>query len=96
MPRNMRWSGLPVMVGLRSGLLQYSKEALAWQLVEQTHNTTALAEAPFPSYALGAHPWLIQGDNPTCSSKGGPHTRRLKLTGCREGDFTCSDGQCIR
>ena len=81
---------------MRSGLLQYSKEALAWQLVEQTHNTTALAEAPFPSYALGAHSWLIQGDNPTCSSKGGPHTRLLKLTGCREGDFTCSDGQCIR
>ena len=95
-PRNMPWSGLPVMVGLKSSIIQYSKEALAWQLVEQTHNTTALAEAPFPSYGLGAHSWLIQGDNPTCSSKGGPHTRRLKLTGCREGDFTCSDGQCIR
>ena len=95
-PSNKKRSGYVILVGLRSSIIEYSKETLSWQLVEQTHNTTALAEASFSSYALGAHPWLIQGDNPTCSSKGGPHTRRLKLTGCREGDFTCSDGQCIR
>ena len=53
-------------------------------------------EAPFSSYALGAHSWQIEGDHPTCSPKGRPHSRLLKLTGCREGDFTCSDGQCIR
>ena len=33
-----------ILVGLRSSIIEYSKETLSWQLVEQTHNTTATAE----------------------------------------------------
>ena len=59
-------------------------------------NTTAISESSLESYVLGTHQWHIKEDNTECSKKGEPYTRLLKLTGCREGEFTCSDGQCIR
>ena len=43
-PRNKKRSGYVILVGLRSSIIEYSKETLSWQLVEQTHNTTATAE----------------------------------------------------
>ena len=42
---NKKRSGYVILVGLRSSIIEYSKETLSWQLVEQTHNTTATAEA---------------------------------------------------
>merc|ERR1711894_529502 len=59
-------------------------------------NTTAITESSLESFVLGTHQWTIEEDNTQCSKKGEPYTRTLKLTGCREGEFTCSDGQCIR
>ena len=44
MPMNKKRSGYVILVGLRSSIIEYSKETLSWQLVEQTHNTTATAE----------------------------------------------------
>ena len=44
-PSNKKRSGYVILVGLRSSIIEYSKETLSWQLVEQTHNTTATAEA---------------------------------------------------
>ena len=43
-PSNKKRSGYVILVGLRSSIIEYSKETLSWQLVEQTHNTTATAE----------------------------------------------------
>ena len=71
---------------------------MGWQLTVKDilDNTTAQSNANLASYVLGKHEWVIEGDNMDCSTQGKPYTRVLKLTGCREGEFTCSDGQCIR
>ena len=61
-----------------------------------SRNTTAISEAPFSTFALGSHNWVITNDNKVCSIKGESYSKHLKLTGCREGEFTCSDGQCIK
>ena len=61
-----------------------------------SRNTTALSEAPFSSFALGSHNWVITNDNKVCSPRGESYIKHLKLTGCKVGEFTCSDGQCIK
>ena len=55
-----------------------------------------MCDGPLESYVLGTHEWRVEGDNVQCSNKGEAYTATLKLTGCREGEFTCYDGQCIR
>ena len=35
----------------------------------------------------------MQGDK--CRGEGGGQLRQVKVTTCGEGEFTCSDGQCI-
>ena len=65
-----------------------------WEVIFQ--NTSAVCDGPLESYVLGTHEWRIEGDNVQCSAKGEAYTATLKLTGCREGEFTCYDGQCIR
>ena len=61
-----------------------------------SRNTTAISEAPFSSFALGSHNWVITNDNKVCSPRGESYIKHLKLTGCKVGEFTCSDGQCIK
>ena len=95
-PRNKRRSGAVMLIGQETTIIEYSKEEVAWQLTEHFHNTTALIDAPLETYVLGSHEWLIQNDHVKCSTKGKPYKTILKLTGCREGEFTCDDGQCIR
>ena len=51
-------------------------------------------EASDNSFALGKYNWTIEGDQKDCN-EGKPYSRLLKLTGCLEGEFTCSDGQCV-
>ena len=78
-------------------MIKYIETISSWQIeTQQSKNTTAISEAPFTSFALGSHNWTISNDNKTCSTKGESYSRHLKLTGCREGEFTCSDGQCIK
>ena len=95
-PRNKRKSGSVQLIGLDTSIIEYDKNNLAWTIYEHSHNTTATTDAPLPSYALGAQTWIIQNDALGCSSKGKTYSVTLKLTGCRAGEFTCSDGQCIR
>ena len=77
-------------------MIEYDKKMLSWKLTEPFRNTTAVTNAPLASYALGAHEWLIENDSLECSNQGEPYKKRLKLSGCWEGEFTCNDGQCIR
>ena len=97
-PRNKPRSGKVDLLGFQNTLVEYQGEKLGWQLRVEgiLQNTTAQSKAPYPSFVLGKHEWVIEEDNMECSENGEPYTRVLKLTGCREGEFTCSDGQCIR
>ena len=42
---------------------------------------------------MGLHNWQINGDQ--YCNQGQPYTALLKLTACKEGQFTCNDGFCI-
>ena len=95
-PKNKKNSGVVLLLGLQTSMIEYDKATLSWVLTDHSQNTTAVSNAPLDSYALGSHSWLINNDYQACSSKGEAYWRTLKLTGCREGEFTCSDGQCIR
>ena len=97
-PRNKKRSGKVNMIGFKNTIIEYEESELAWTLrvFAASSNTTARSESPLSSFVLGTHEWRIEKDNLDCSPKGEPYTRLLKLTGCREGEFTCSDGQCIR
>ena len=56
---------------------------------------TAYTTAEQETFALGKHNWTISGDVYQCSG-GKPYSRQLKLTGCRDEEFTCNNGQCIK
>ena len=93
-PRNKEAAVL--LLGLETSIIEYDKVEMAWSLTEHKHNTTAVTDAALETYALGSHEWLIENDQFKCSIKGKPYRKVLKLTGCREGEFTCSNGQCIK
>ena len=57
-------------------------------------NVTATTTASYNSYALGLNEWYVVGDSINCY-KGENYTIKLKLSGCSDGEFTCSDGECI-
>ena len=95
-PKNKKKSGAVQLLGLDTTLIEYDKMDMAWKLTEHSQNTIAVTDASLASFALGTHEWLIENDNVECSNKGKPYTRVLKLTGCKDGEFTCRDGQCIR
>ena len=92
-PMNKENSGSFVLVGLRSSIIKYDGIDFLWKLTDYYENTTATSNAPFASFELGSHEWMIENDASEC-----PKGKKgiLKLTGCSEGEFTCSNGQCIR
>ena len=95
-PRNKKRSGAVLLIGLDTTIIEYEKEKLSWKMNEYSQNVTAVTDASLASFALGSHEWLISNDHAECSNKGTPYRTVLKLTGCKEGEFTCNDGQCIR
>ena len=95
-PRNKKRSGAMQIIGLETTIIEYDKILKLWEMNELSQNTSAIMKGSLDSYALGSHQWSIENDNEKCSENGEAYMRMLKLTGCREGEFTCNDGQCIR
>ena len=95
-PRNRKKSGSVELIGLKTTVIEYHREVNSWVLSEFSKNTTGQTKASQHTYALGSHEWRLAGDHYECSEDGAPYTATLKLTGCTDGQFTCSDGQCIR
>ena len=62
-------------------------------MVSLTSHAVTKTEAG-KSMVLGKHLWKISNDSNSCYG-GETYHRYLKMTGCLEGQFTCSDGQCI-
>ena len=65
-----------------------------WQMKTAFFNTTAVSDAPDASFMLGKYNWTVKGDSAKCA-KDNVYTKELKLTGCKEEQFTCDDGQCV-
>ena len=93
MPQNQFTDGLTSFYGLLKTELTLKDNV--WTL--NVFNSTTMAytqEAPANGFALGKYDWNIEGDHINCN-QGKPYSKTLKLTGCQEGEFTCSEGQCI-
>ena len=81
-------------IGLRT-TIKYDQEKEGWSIVKGESNITGISKAYPASYALGRHNWTIYGDK-TCSDDSESFSTQLKLSGCKDGNFTCNDGQCIK
>ena len=66
-----------------------------WTITDSVSNITAETNAKKDSYVLGKHKWTIVGDNDNCGD-GEDYSILLKFSGCKDGEFTCDDGQCVR
>ena len=64
-----------------------------WSMFSAFFNTSASTDAKPDTFILGKHRWKVNGDSEDCHS-GKPYETELKLTGCNEDEYTCSDGQC--
>ena len=87
--------GNMILVGLYSAKIEFNDASSQWILTDAKYNVTAMSRATKLSYLLGKHYWTISYEKLECSG-GKPQTIYLKLTGCKEGEFTCDDGQCIK
>ena len=63
-------------------------------VVGKEENTVGVVKTGFDSLMLGRSSWMIEQDSPACSDEKS-YNIPLKLSGCGEEEFTCSDGQCI-
>merc|ERR1711892_516799 len=97
-PRNKKRHGSFMLIGVKNTVIEFLTLESVWKLsvFGTTQNTSATTGSSMDSYLLGSHMWKIEEDYKKCSNRGEPYVRRLKLSGCRDGEFTCTDGQCIR
>ena len=63
-----------------------------WSLYDRRYGLVAVSYASKESYLLGKNNWTISFDMGKCKH---PYDRVMKLTGCKDGEFTCDDGQCV-
>ena len=83
-----------VMIGYQSARIEHDQSHDQWVLRDSRQNITARTQAGQLSFALGKHNWTISGDRHHCSG-GRDYTIEMKLTGCKDGKFTCNNGQCV-
>ena len=81
--------------GQKSAAIKYNPAKSQWILEDSLYNITAVTNASHMSFALGKHNWTVSGDTTECSQHQSSYTVEMKLTGCKAGEFTCNDGQCI-
>ena len=87
--------GNMIILGLLSSRIEYNEPTSQWILTDANSNVTAISRATKISYLLGTHKWTISNDDFKCH-EGKQYTTFLKLTGCKEDEFTCDDGQCVK
>ena len=94
-PENSPVDGETTYFGNRKTAARYLREENQWKMETYVFNTTALSEEISKRFMLRKQMWTIEGDSQKCH-EGKPYTAELKLTGCKDGQFTCKDGQCIK
>ena len=67
-----------------------------WTLSVIESMVTGFSKTSLESFTLGRHNWTItrdRGCNEDINSDS--FTTELKMSGCKEDQFTCNDGQCV-
>ena len=82
------------MIGQFSARIEYNSSLEGFLITNKFGNITAYTDASHLSYALGKQNWTITNDNDLCSPA--QYTIEMKLTGCKDYEFTCDDGQCVK
>ena len=94
LPQNSPLDGETTYYGNRKSIARFKKEDFQWKIDTFVYNTTAVSKEIAGRFMLGKQNWTIEGDSKKCY-EGKPYNVKLKLTGCKLGEFTCDDGQCI-
>ena len=79
--------------GLSRTSITYDYSKKVWNLLVGHLNVNGTSTATHASFLLGKHNWTINGDE-KCSS-GTEYVTELKMSGCKDNEFTCNDGQCV-
>ena len=95
-PRNKKRTGAITLLGLDTTTIEYDTEHMVWKLIEHSQNVTATTNAPLASFVMGSHEWMIQNDNQKCNNKVVSSKKVYKKKGCKEDEYTCTDGQCTK
>ena len=82
-----------MLVG-KSTSIEYDQKQELWLMNVFFFNVTGTSRAPHASFTLGKNTWTIAGDN-GCGKNHNSYTTDLKMSGCKDGNFTCYNGQCI-
>jgi hypothetical protein len=96
-PQNKDHDSQTMFHGLFKTTIKYHEDDQIWQLKVFGYNskTIATSQASKHSFLLGLSQWTVTGDNKLCN-RGMPYTTVLKLSGCKDTEFTCHDGQCVK
>ena len=95
-PRNKKRSGAVLLLGLHTTTIEYDTVNMIWKLVEHAQNITATTNAPLASYVLGSHEWMVENDKRECNNRVESSKKVMKMDGCKENAYVCTNGQCIK
>ena len=71
---------------------RYDSDLSLWKANNRKHKEfLATSDAKLDSLLIGPHMWTIYNDSKSCSLATS-YKIALKLTGCSDEEFTCSDG----
>jgi hypothetical protein len=89
--------GRPTYIGYFTSIIYYDREELQWVWYDRKDNRSlATSSSPEESLLVGMHSVdFSRGLRFNKCAVEGPMVIPVMLTTCREGQFTCSDGQCI-
>lgn len=85
-------NGQLTYLGLKNSVIEFIDQKWQMKVFDSSMGTSASSSAPKATFLLGQSRWMVLNDS---CSEGATLQTELKLTGCQEGDFTCTDGQCV-
>ena len=88
--------GQPMYIGSRTSVLFYDKEKLMWVWYDRkSSKSVATSISSEASLMIGVNNVDFSGVIDDKCYTGGSKEKKIKLTTCSYGEFTCNDGQCI-
>jgi len=88
--------GQPMYIGSRTSVLYYDKEKIMWVWYDRkSSKSVATSISSEASLLMGVHNVDFSGLIDDKCYTGGSKEKKIKLTTCSYGEFTCNDGQCI-
>ena len=86
------WDNISFVGGISTRI--FYNENDGWILASANSKAFAESKALPSSHALGKNTWEVHGDQ--CNIGSYTTETKLKLTGCKNWDYTCDDGQCVQ